>query len=35
MNWKREYFNTMTDGQLGDYEDFQGEIDDIDTWSRG
>jgi len=25
----------MTDGQLGDYDDFDGNIDDIDTWARG
>lgn len=31
----RDYFNTMTDGQLGDWEDFKGDIDDIDTWARG
>lgn len=35
---ERDYFNTMTDGQMGNYDDFNnygGEIDDIDTWSRG
>lgn len=33
-----DYFNAMTDGQLGDYSDFNagsGNIDDIDTWARG
>ncbi len=32
------YFDAMTDGQLGDYDDFKeqgGSIDDIDTWARG
>jgi hypothetical protein len=32
---ERDYFNAMTDGQLGDYDDFGGSMDDIDTWSRG
>lgn len=32
---RRNYFDTMTDGNLGDYDDFNGNIDDIDTWSRG
>jgi hypothetical protein len=31
----RDYFDAMTDGQLGDYDDFRGNIDDIDTWARG
>lgn len=30
-----DYFNAMTDGQLGDYNDFNGDLDDIDTWSTG
>jgi hypothetical protein len=33
-----DYFDAMTDGQLGSYDDFMergGNIDDIDTWSRG
>jgi hypothetical protein len=33
-----DYFDAMTDGQLGDYDDFKergGTIDDIDTWARG
>ena len=37
-NIERDYFYTMTDGTLGDYEDFLdngGSVDDIDTWSRG
>lgn len=34
-DWKRDYFDAMTDGQLGDYDDFNGDIDDIDTWARG
>ena len=29
----RETFNAMTDGTLGDYEDFDGDIDDIMTWA--
>lgn len=34
----RDYFDVMTDGQLGDYDDYLdngGDIDEIDTWSRG
>jgi hypothetical protein len=34
-DWERDYFDAMTDGQLGDYDDFGGDIDDIDTWARG
>ena len=34
-DWKRDTFNAMTDGQLGDYNDFDGSFDDIDIWSRG
>lgn len=34
-DWDRDYFNAMTDGQLGEWEDFKGDIDDIDTWARG
>ena len=34
-DYERDYFNAMTDGQLGDYDDFDGNIDDIDTWARG
>src|SRR5690606_10782685 len=32
---ERDYFEAMTDGQLGDYDEFTengGNIDDIDTW---
>lgn len=31
----RDYFDAMTDGQLGDYDDFEGNMDDVDTWARG
>jgi len=34
-DYDRDYFDAMTDGQLGDYDDFDGNIDDIDTWARG
>lgn len=37
-DYESDYFNAMTDGQLGDYNDFRengGYIDDIDTWARG
>lgn len=37
-DYERDYFDAMTDGQLGDYDDFRdggGNIDDIDTWARG
>jgi hypothetical protein len=34
-DWERDYFDAMTDGQLGDYDDFEGNMDDIDTWARG
>lgn len=37
-DYERDYFDAMTDGQLGDYDDFierGGDIDDIDTWARG
>ncbi len=30
-----DYFYAMTDGQLGFYEDFKGDADDIENWSRG
>jgi hypothetical protein len=33
--WKEDYYNAMTDGQYGDYNDFDGNIDEIDTWSKG
>jgi len=35
-DYEREYFNTMTDGQLGDYDDFRergGDLDKVDDWS--
>jgi len=35
---EQDYFDAMTDGQLGDYDEFidnGGDIDDIDTWARG
>jgi hypothetical protein len=35
-DYEREYFNVITDGQLGDYNDFKekgGDLDDIDDWS--
>jgi len=36
VDWKREYFNTMTDGMLGSYDEFKrrgGDIDHIDIWA--
>ena len=30
---ERDYFNAMTDGHLGNYDDFEGNIDDIDDWA--
>ena len=33
INSDEAYFDTMTDGQLGDYEDFDGTNDNIDDWS--
>lgn len=32
-DWRRDYFDAMTDGQLGNYEDFEGGPDDLDIWS--
>jgi hypothetical protein len=29
----KESFNAMTDGQLGNYDDFEGDIDDVRAWS--
>ena len=29
----RNYFNTMTDGQLGTYNDFEGSSDNVDDWA--
>ncbi len=34
-DYERDYFNALTDSKLGDYDDFDGNIDDIDTWARG
>lgn len=34
-DYDRDNFDAMTDGQLGDYDDFNGNIDDIETWARG
>lgn len=33
--WQRDYFDAMTDGQLGSRDDFNGDIDDIETWAQG
>lgn len=33
--WKSDYFDAMTDGQQGNYNDFSGDLDDIDRLSRG
>ncbi|MEB0277186.1 hypothetical protein [Mucilaginibacter sp. 10B2] len=30
---ERDYFNAMTDGHLGNFDDFEGNIDDIDDWA--
>jgi hypothetical protein len=32
-NWKRDTFDAMTDGQLGDWKDFPGDIDDLLDWT--
>ena len=35
-DYEREYFNAMTDGQLGDYDEFRergGDLDKVDDWS--
>jgi tetratricopeptide (TPR) repeat protein len=32
-DYDRDTFNAMTDGQLGDWDDFDGDIDDVMTWS--
>lgn len=34
-DWERYYFDAMSDGQLGNYDDFEGNIDNVETWSRG
>lgn len=32
-DWERDYFDAMTDGHLGDYDDFHGTSDRIGNWS--
>lgn len=32
-DWKGDFFDAMTDGQLGDWEDFEGDTDDIMNWA--
>ena len=32
-NYDRDTFNAMTDGQLGDWDDFDGDIDDVMSWA--
>ena len=32
-NFSKDYFDAMTDGSMGDYEDFGGNSDFIDDWS--
>ena len=32
-NFSKDYFDAMTDGSMGDYEDFEGNSDFIDDWS--
>lgn len=32
-NLDRDYFDAMTDGQLGSYDDFKGSLDQLDDWS--
>lgn len=34
-NWEKLYFDSVTDGNLGDFEDFSGDVDDVETWSNG
>lgn len=31
--YDRDSFDAMADGQLGDYDDFKGDIDDVKTWA--
>lgn len=31
-DWKRENFDALTDGQCGDYDDFDGDWDKLDDW---
>lgn len=32
-DYDRDTFDAMTDGQLGDWDDFEGDIDDVMTWA--
>ena len=32
-NSDEDYFNTMTDGQLDDYDQFEGNMDNVDNWA--
>ena len=34
-DWERENFNALTDGQYGDYDDFDGDFDRLDDWRGG
>jgi hypothetical protein len=34
-NYDEDTFYALTDGQLGDFDDFNGSMDDLETWSRG
>ena len=33
--WKEDYYNAMSDGQFGDYNDSNFDMDELDTWSNG
>lgn len=33
IDYEKLYFDTMTDGQLGDYDDYKGDDEDIENWS--
>jgi hypothetical protein len=35
INYEKLYFDAVTDGQLGNFDDFAGNIDDVDIWSKG
>lgn len=35
IDWKKESFNALTDGMLGDWEDFNGDYDDAMVYLRG